>query len=85
MNFGLCGPFLAISLWSFFANRMVRRAMLETSVLRCVMYVFIAVSLSSSLLYSEFLGWVARLGVMIFPLWIASYFESPHRLRHSLR
>jgi hypothetical protein len=34
---------------------------------------------------AHYLPIFARLGVMIFPLWIASYFESPHRLRHSLR
>lgn len=85
MNFGLPGVFMAIAAWSYFANRFLRAALREPSLVRRVMYVIIAVSLSSNLLYSEFLGWFARVGIVAFPLWLASHFESLTASRRGAR
>jgi oligosaccharide repeat unit polymerase len=72
MNFGIAGMFGIIVIWAYLANYFVRKAMLYKGHERKVMYLIVAIALSSSFVYSEFLGFLVRIALFFVPVWAAS-------------
>jgi len=72
MNFGNAGVFVAIVLWAYFANLFIRKASQSPVVLHQVGFLVLAVSLSTIFIYSEFLGYIVRLGLFLIPVFAFS-------------
>ena len=68
MNFGLFGLPLTVISWSFFTAWLLRRALRSKSLASKTLLLIITASFSSSLLYSEFLGFLVRLGIYTLPV-----------------
>lgn len=70
MNFGLLGIPLMILTWAYTSSRLVTRAIRSRRLATKTLYLIIAASLSSAFLYSEFLGFIFRIGMYAAPILI---------------
>jgi len=73
MNFGILGMFFGVFVWAWVANKALFFAnKVGNPSLRVTLIIF-AISASSLLTYSEFLGYTVRLMVYAFPLLLVSF------------
>jgi oligosaccharide repeat unit polymerase len=70
MNFGDVGAFGSILLWAFFSSRAIRGFRKSKNIFFRTGFILTALLLSSSLLFQEFLGFFARLIVIVAPLFL---------------
>ena len=72
MNFGILGLPFAIIVWSILGNYFVYRALRSRTVVLRTFFVILIASLSSAFLYSEFLGFMVRIGAYLMPVLLIS-------------
>lgn len=68
MNFGYFGVFVSIVFWAYLASRAMRAFQATRSVYCRTAFLVASLMFSSAMLYQEFLGFVARVLVMVVPL-----------------
>jgi len=86
MNFGILGLFLTVFVWAAISRHLLKRIVTSNTLPLRILYVMVAVSFNTALLYSEFLGFVVRLGIYLLPIILIHYFRPlwGRRLNHAV-
>lgn len=83
MNFGYPGVLLSVVAWAYLSSRALRAFHRTSNVFYRTGFLLVALLLSSSLLYSEFLGFFGRAFVLVVPIFLLGFLLAPCSQRTS--